>query len=228
MRMTDNIQDVAVFDFDGTVIDGQSGWLISLYLNRKHLVSLSRAGRLIWWGVRYKLGLPHREEEARELVLGAVSHMKPEEVDQVMCDFHDEILLPLYRKQAVDEIHRREDEGCATLLLSATFQQIADRAAEYLSMTGAVATELERAEDGSYTGHVSGDVIEGEYKPVAAERWANEHYGEGAWRLAYAYGDHRSDAQLLEEADEAFAVCPKKALKPLAKKGGWTILDWGN
>lgn len=223
---TGQIQDVAVFDFDGTVIDGQSGWLISLYLNSKHLVSLSRATRLIWWGVRYKLGLPHREEEARELVLGAVSHMKPEEVDQIMCEFHDEILVPLYRQKAIDEIHRREEEGCGTLLLSATFQQIADRAAEYLSMTGAVATELERAEDGSYTGHVSGDVIEGESKPLAAERWADARYGKGAWRLAYAYGDHRSDAQLLEHADEAFAVCPKKALKPLAKKGGWTILDW--
>ena len=228
MGETAQKRDVAVFDYDGTVIDGQSGWLISLYLHSKHLVSLSRAGRLFWWGVRYKLGLPHREEEARELVLGAVSHMKPEEVDQIMCDFHDEVLVPLYRQQAIDEIHRREEEGCATLLLSATFQQIADRAADYLSMTGAVATELERAEDGSYTGRVSGDVIEGEYKPIAAKRWADECFGEEGWRLAYAYGDHRSDAQLLEEADEAFAVCPKNALKPLAKKGGWTILDWGD
>ena len=219
---------VAVFDFDGTVIDGQSGWLISVYLFKKNLVSPLRAGRLMWWGLRYKLGLPYREEEARELVLGAVSHMKPEEVDSVMVKFHDEVLLPIYRQQAVDEIHKRIDEGCDTLLLSATFQQIADRAAECLEMTGGVATELERAEDGSYTGRVSGDVIEGDMKPVAAKRWANERFGEGNWRLAYAYGDHRSDAKLLEEADEAFAVCPKKALKPLAKKGGWTILDWGD
>ena len=221
-------RSVAVFDFDGTVIDGQSGWLISVYLFKKNLVSPLRAGRLLWWGARYKLGLPHREEEARELVLGAVSHMRPEEVDRVMCEFHDEVLLPRYRQQAVDEIHKREDEGCATLLLSATFQQIADRAAECLSMTAGVATKLERAEDGSYTGRVSGDVVEGDYKPIAAEHWANERFGEGEWRLAYAYGDHRSDAKLLEEADEAFAVCPKKALKPLAKKGGWTILDWGD
>ena len=218
---------VAVFDFDGTVIDGQSGWLISLYLNRKDLVSFSRAARLVWWGIRYKFGLPHREEEARELVLGAISDKSPEEVDQIMLDFHDEVLLPLYRDQAVEEIKRRNEEGCITLLLSATFQQIADRAAECLSMTGAVATELERAEDGSYTGRVKGEVVEGDYKPVAAARWADEHCGKGSWTLAYAYGDHKSDAKLLEQAEVAYAVCPKKKLVPLARRAGWTILEWG-
>lgn len=219
-------RDVAVFDFDGTVIDGQSGLLISLYLKKRGYVSLTRASRLVWWGLRYKLHLPHREEEARELVLGAISHMSAAEVDQIMRDFHDEVLVPRYRSQAVEEIRRRNEEGCVTLLLSATFQQIADRAADYLGMTVGVATELERDEDGNYTGRVSGDVIEGDMKPIAVERWADERFGKGNWRLAYAYGDHRSDAKLLKLADEAFAVCPKNTLKPLAKRGGWAVLDW--
>lgn len=218
---------VAVFDFDGTVIDGQSGWLISLYLNKKNYVSFSRAARLVWWGIRYKLGLPHREEEARELVLGAIAHKSPEEVDQIMCDFHDEVLLPLYREEALQEIKKRNNEGCITLLLSATFQQIADRAAECLSMSGAVATVMERAEDGSYTGHVEGEVVEGSVKPIAAARWSDEHLGEGNWTLAYAYGDHKSDVPLLEMAEEPFAVTPKKKLSPVAKRKGWTIVEWG-
>ena len=227
LPLTDSQQQrVAVFDFDGTVIDGQSGWLISVYLKRHSFVSPLRTLLLVWWGLRYKLHLPHREEEARELVLGAISHLTAEEIDQIMCDFHDEVLLPRYREKAVKEIGNRNKEGCATLLLSATFQQIADRAAECLSMTGAVATKLERDAEGNYTGHVSGDVIEGEMKPVAAKRWADERFGTGNWSMAYAYGDHRSDAKLLDQAEEAFAVCPKKTLKPLARKGGWTILDW--
>lgn len=227
MSLADTLrQRVAVFDFDGTVIDGQSGWLISIYLKRRHFVSPLRTFLLMWWGVRYKLHLPHREEEARELVLGAISHLSAEEIDQIMYDFHDEVLLPRYRGKAIEEIRRRNDEGCATLLLSATFQQIAERAAEHLDVVGAVATQLERDSQGNYTGRVSGDVIEGDMKPVAAIRWADEHFGAGNWTLAYAYGDHRSDSKLLEQADEAFAVCPKKTLKPLAKKGGWTILDW--
>lgn len=218
---------VAVFDFDGTVIDGQSGWLISLYLNKKNYVSFSRAAHLVWWGIRYKFGLPHREEEARELVLGAIADKSPEEVDQIMRDFHDEVLLPIYRKQAVNEIKKRNNEGCITLLLSATFQQIADRAAEHLSMAGAVATVMERAEDGSYTGRVQGEVIEGSTKPLAAARWANEHLGKNNWTLAFAYGDHKSDVPLLEMAEEPFAVSPKKKLLPVAKRKDWTILDWG-
>ena len=44
--------------------------------------------------------------------------------------------------------------------------------------------------------------------------------------LAYAYGDHHSDVDLLSRAKEAFAVCPGSTLRPIAKKRGWQILDW--
>ena len=94
-------------------------------------------------------------------------------------------------------------------------------------MSGAVATVMERAEDGSYTGHVEGEVVEGSVKPIAAARWSDEHLGEGNWTLAYAYGDHKSDVPLLEMAEEPFAVTPKKKLSPVAKRKGWTIVEWG-
>ena len=41
------------FDFDGTVIAGQSGFLFAAYLYRQHISSLMRTIRLAWWGIRY-------------------------------------------------------------------------------------------------------------------------------------------------------------------------------
>ena len=67
---SDSIKKIAVFDFDGTVISGQSGLLFSAYLLRRHLSSIARTLKLVWWGARYKLHLPQRQEEARELVVG--------------------------------------------------------------------------------------------------------------------------------------------------------------
>ena len=67
---SDLIKKIAVFDFDGTVISGQSGLLFSAYLLRRHLSSIARTLKLVWWGARYKLHLPQRQEEARELVVG--------------------------------------------------------------------------------------------------------------------------------------------------------------
>ena len=41
------------------------------------------------------------------------------------------------------------------------------------------------------------------------------------------YSDHVSDAPVLEWADEPFAVNPSGALRRLAGKRGWPVLDWG-
>ena len=43
---------VSVFDFDGTVIDGQSGALFTTYLLRRHMLPTSCVLRLGCWGAR--------------------------------------------------------------------------------------------------------------------------------------------------------------------------------
>lgn len=217
---------VAVFDFDGTSIDGQSGTLFTRYLLTHDLISHWQVVRLIWWGARYTLHLPHRQNEARELVFSDLGHRSPAEVERIMRDFHDQELVSRYRPAALAEVARRKGEGCVTLLVSATFRGIADVAGAYLGVDGVVATVMEKDADGRFTGNVAGDVVEGPAKPRAVDRWADEHLGAGTWRLAYAYGDHHSDEELLAEADEGFAVCPGETLKRIAKKNDWTILDW--
>ena len=219
-------RQVAVFDFDGTIVDGQSGALFTTYLLRHGMMKLPRALELGWWGLRYKMHLPYRQNEARELVFGALTDLDPATVDEVMCRFHDEVLLPRYRSRALAEVVRRREEGCVTLLVSATFQAMADAAARGMGMDAAVATLMEKDAQGRYTGRVQGKVIAGPEKYAAASAWCDSHLGVGNWELAYAYGDHHTDADLLSHAREAFAVCPGKTMRPIAKKMGWKILDW--
>ena len=214
---------VAIFDFDGTLVDGQSGALFTTYLLRHGIMRLPRALHLGWWGLRYKLHLPYRQSEARELVFGALADLDPSTVDEVMHRFHDEVLLPRYRRQACEEVDRRRKEGCVTLLVSATFKAMADVAARTLGMDAAVATLMEKDAQGRYTGRVQGDVIAGPQKYAVASAWCDKNLGQGAWELAYAYGDHHSDVDLLSRAKEAFAVCPGSTLRPIAKAGkSWT------
>ncbi len=226
MQQSSPISQVAVFDYDGTSVDGQSGSLFTTYLLTHGMMSLPRALRLGWWGIRYKLHLPYRQDEARELVFGALGEMEPEHIAEVMCRFHDEVLGKKYRRAAVSEVARRREEGCVTLLVSATFDIIATAAAEVLGVDAVIATRMERDERGRYTGRVDGTVVAGPQKYLAVVEWCDEKFGPGAWRLAYAYGDHHSDVDLLSHAATAFAVCPGKTLKSAAKKRGWKILDW--
>lgn len=225
---SDSIKKIAVFDFDGTVISGQSGLLFSAYLLRRHLSSVSRTLKLMWWGVRYKLHLPQRQEEARELVVGALTQYSIEFANAVMHDFHREVVEGMYRPQALEEVRRRQAEGCCVLLVSATFEPIAELAAKKLGVDAFLATKMQVGADGHYTSKVDGPVIEGVQKLVSATEWCNQHYGKGNWELAYAYGDHYSDATLLSAAQTPCAVCPGPTLTRLASKRGWTILNWEN
>ena len=217
---------IAAFDYDDTIVDGQSGFLLARYLRKHGLLTVSSLARLAWWGVRYKLKLPHRQAEAREAVFTSLRDWEPARAAELAERFHDEVLLPRVRKDAVAEIERRRAEGCFLLIVSASFSCIIRPACERLSMDGFVATSMERRADGAYTGRVAGTVTEGPEKARAIRRFADERFGPGAWELACAYGDHHSDVDLLSRAKEAFAVCPGSTLRPIAKKRGWQILDW--
>ena len=220
------IQGVAVFDFDGTSIDGQSGELFTRYLFFNGYMSLGRLLRLGWWGIRYKLHIPYRQGEARELVFGALKGRSSEEIDAIMERFHNEVLAPLYRPQALSEVRRCHEEGLVVLLVSATFEPIAALGARTMGADGYVATKMARDESGTYTCEVDGPVIAAEEKYLAAVRWCDEHLGVGRWRLVRAYADHHTDTDLLARADSAYAVCPGKTLVIAAKRSGWPILNW--
>lgn len=225
--MTTNAKtQVAIFDYDGTIISGQSGSLFSRYLLKHGLISKSTLARLLWWGTRYTLHLPYRQNESRELIFRDLGIRSQEEARQIMVDFHNEVLLPRYRAAAIAEAKRREEEGCTTLLLSATFYDIAKAAADYLGMDNVIATHMELDEEGLFTGLVAGEVTAAAEKLKVATAWANEHLGEDAWELAYAYADHFSDESLLAAAVHPCAVNPGPALRRIAKRNAWPIVNW--
>ena len=209
-------------------MDGQSGALFSTYLFRRGELSLLRAAGLFQWALRYKLHLPHREEQARELVLGAILDKTPDEIDQIMRDFHQEVMVPRYREDARAEVERLKALGFTTLLVSATFRPIAEACAETFGFDGVVATDMEKDERGAYTGRVDADVVSGKEKLVAATNWANERFGEDGWRIAYAYGDHHTDRAMLSAADQPYAVSPDHTLKRTARRLGWPVLEWSH
>lgn len=219
-------QSVAVFDLDGTCISGQSGTLISLWLLRFGYLSPRVACGLLWWGIRYKFHLPYRQERSRELIFESLGKYSPDEIDAIMVEFHNEVMVPRYRRSAIEQIGRLKEMGCDVVIISATFEAIAREAASFLGVDGFVATKMERDERGFYTGLVLGDVIEGTAKVEAVRAWANERYGADGWTLDYAYGDHYSDAKLLRLAQHPVAVSPGVNLKRTARRQGWPIVNW--
>lgn len=217
---------LAVFDFDGTSIDGNSPVLLVSHLLKHGLLRKRVVTRILLWAAAYKLRLPQDEALVRSLVFTAFEGRPVEEVNAFLAEFYDERIAPIFRPQADAAMRAHAQAGDVVLVVSATFEPIILRAMEHHPFACQVSTRMCAAPDGTYTRQVEGLPVEGEEKLAAVQRFGDEHFGPGNWELAAAYGDHHSDRVVLNAAKQAYAVSPDRPLARTAKRLGWNILDW--
>ena len=217
---------IAVFDFDGTSIDGNSPVLLVSHLLKHGMLGKRVTLRILLWAAAYKLRLPQNEASVRSLVFTAFRGRPAAKVDAFLAEFYDECIAPLFRPQADAAMRAHAEAGEVVLVVSATFEPIILRAMEHHPFQYQVSTRMRTADDGTYTCQVEGIPVEGEEKLEAVRRFGDERFGPGNWALAYAYGDHHSDRTVLGAATHARAVCPDRPLARTARKLGWEILDW--
>ncbi|HAM14992.1 MAG TPA: HAD-IB family hydrolase [Eggerthellaceae bacterium] len=217
---------IAVFDFDGTSIEGSSpSWLVNRLIFTLKISPITSL-KIGCWGVAYKLHLPQNESWVRGQVFRAFAGKPKREVDQYLRNFYDEWIAHRFRPEAERAMRKCTEKGCEVVVVSATFEPIVLRAMEEHSFQHQISTRMKVAEDGTYTREVDGLPIEGDAKIVALIHWCDGRFGEGNWELAYAYGDHHSDEPLLAAAKHPFAVSPNSGMRRIAEKRGWPILDW--
>lgn len=216
---------LAVFDIDGTLIEGQSPAIVARCLFMKGLLGVRRAAKAIVWGIRYELGFTLETTMVRELVFGTLAGMPLDEANAILEDIYEHHIVGKERKKAVDRIHWHQEHGEIVVLVSATFQYVAQLFADDLGVHRQTSTEMEIV-DGCYTGRVAGLPDEGDEKPVRLKAHADAEFGEGNWEVAYSYADHLTDIPILEMAEHPVVVCPKRSFKKVAQERGWQIVEW--
>lgn len=217
---------LAVFDFDGTSICGNSPVLLVQYLRLHGMLRRNVVVRILAWAAAYKLRLPQNESSVRSLVFTAFEGRPASEVDRFLAGFYDEYVASRFRPAADAAMRAHTQAGDVVVVISATFEPIIVRAREHHPFTYQISTRMCIAADGTYTREVEGLPVEGEQKLEAVKRFGNEHFGPGNWELAHAYGDHHSDRAVLGAARHAHAVNPDRPLLRTARKRCWDILMW--
>lgn len=217
---------LAVFDFDGTSIAGNSPVLLVQHLMRRKMLKKRVIFRILLWAAAYKLRLPQNESWVRGLVFTAFEGHPVAEVDKFLADFYDERIAMLFRPEADQAMRAHAAAGEAVVVISATFEPIVLRAMEHHPFQHQISTRMRVAPDGTYTREVEGLPVEGEEKLAAVRRFGDERYGADGWELAYAYGDHHSDRAVLGAAEHPRAVDPDRPLARTAREKGWEILRW--
>lgn len=223
--LTDNVR-VAAFDFDGTSIEGSSpSWLVNRLIV-EHKISPITSLKIGFWGIAYKWHLPQNESWVRGQVFKAFEGKPREEVDAYLSNFYDRFIARRFRPKADEAMAACAEEGLEVVVVSASFEPIVMRAMQSHPFSHQISTRMKVAADGTYTREVDGYPIEGNEKLVALKHFCDGRFGEGRWTLERAYGDHHSDAPLLEAAKNPFAVTPNTGLFSIAKKRNWPVLDW--
>lgn len=218
--------EIAVFDFDGTSIEGNSPVILVRHLFRNGLLKKRALTRILLWGAAYKLRLPQNESWVRGVVFSSFEGQGQHEVDAFLERFYDEHIDHLFRAQADKAIQAHRAAGREVWAVTATFEPIIRQAMKRHGYTREFSTRMAVDEEGRYTCQVEGLPVEGEEKLHVVTRYADEAYGKGNWKITHAYGDHHSDRALMAAAEHPCAVTPDRPLRRHAKSLGWEIAAW--
>ncbi|MCB0862708.1 MAG: HAD-IB family hydrolase [Solirubrobacterales bacterium] len=220
----------AFFDLDKTLMAGSSGMQFAKAAQERGLISRAQ---ILRWGrdhIRYRIKGATDDETgeilkvARETLSGVsyneISRMWPEVLAGILPRIYPEVLA---------EVHRHQDEGRLTYIVSAAGSDMVESLAQVLGMDGGIGTRYV-VENGAYTGALDGPFVYGRGK-VKAIRWLSElreQTGQEPFDLegSWAYSDSASDLPMMELVGNAVAVNPDAPLLEKARQEGWKVMHF--
>jgi len=216
----------ALFDFDGTLIGGDSILLFIRYARRKKLCKAADMLRFAAAGSLFMLGLisPQR---AKEMGLQFLKGLRREQYLAVAEDFCRTVLVPRLYPQGIAAIRRHRQAGHDVLLVSASPAFYLNPLKDILGLTAVLGTQFSQGEDGCFAGTMLGPNCRGDQKPLRLQAYLDETGDQLDFATSFAYGDSAHDLPMLRLCAHACAVNPKPKLRrQLHTLTNVTVLTW--
>jgi len=221
LRYNYTMFQLAIFDIDDTLVNGQTQQLLLKYLRGKKVVSFGVFFKISLWFVLYKLGLISNPKKIMEYAFGFLKDWPITKMDGLIDDFFENNLkIKIYQK-GLEEVKKHQKEGREILLVSNAIEPVVKKIAEYLQVKNYICTKLE-VTNGKYTGRIEGSMVYGQTKvPLIIDFMSKNGY---EFKETWGYGDHLSDIHYLEKVTHPFAVNPSKKFLKEAKLRNWPVL----
>ena len=220
--MNSTSRGAAFFDVDRTLLPGTSTEMLLVQsLLRGHLPGRFRLIPFLIEAIRL---LPKGPTVMRKANKAFLAGSTPDEVrawgERL---FTDTIAPRLEGDPGRGWVEAERSGGRAIVLLTGMPDLLLPPFVRHFAADAGIATPLDVDARGRLTGSHTGLHPYGKAKLELARRLCDER----GWdpRVCSAYGDHASDAFLLEWVGEAFAVDPDEGLRTVARERGWKILD---
>ncbi|MCX2966834.1 HAD-IB family hydrolase [Gordonia aquimaris] len=214
----------ALFDYDGTLIEGFSAAAIMRARMRSMEFGLGELADYLLIGLR---GVVSEQDYAE--VLAATKPTFAGKTYTEMLEFGEDLFkhetAAKLRPQMWQILRAHREMGHTIVIASsATRFQIAPIARE-IEADHALATDVEVV-DGVLTGRILGRPLWGPGKAAAVRALARDH--EIDLGASFAYSDGNEDIPYLESVGHPAAVSPRRLLRAEAEARGWPILDLKN
>ena len=210
-------QSFAFFDFDGTLIPGDSIAAFVPYARKRGFMPRREYFRALLAGLGYLLGFISAADSKNAALRFRMALSQPDR-EALDRDFVRDCLLPRVYPEAGKCMETHRQAGREPVLVTASTENYMRIVAGALGVSVLLATPLQP--DGTI-----GENCRGEEKTRRIREWLREAGREADFAASYAYGDSKSDLPMLLLCGHPVQVNPKKALRKAApdmEKVLWT------
>ena len=217
--------NLAIFDLDNTLLNGDSDYNWSLFLIKKGILDQS-------------IYEQQNEEFFKDYQTGSLNidayaefQFKPLRENErfFLNDLRDEyvatIIRPMITEKAKDLVNEHRSQGDQLLIITATNSFITKPIAALFGIEELIGTDLEEINN-QFTGKIKGVASFQEGKVTRLNQWLDDkHLTLAQFDKTFFYSDSKNDLPLLRIVSHPVAVNPDATLNTEAKKNNWPIMS---
>jgi HAD superfamily hydrolase (TIGR01490 family) len=217
---------LALFDLDGTLLAGDTDVLWCAFLIEEGVldrVTFAAANRDV--AERYTRG-DIAPAEFAAFYAATLAGRSAAQWAPLRDRFVADVIAPRLGAAAFALVGRHRDAGDRLVLTTATNRFLTEPIAARLGIADLVATDLEVAASGEFTGRLSGTVNMREGKVTRMTAWlAAQGFDPDDLKTATLYSDSINDLPLLCAVGSPVAVDPDPRLRAEAERRGWPVIS---
>ena len=199
---------LAIFDFDGTMISGDSIIRYTAYAMRRGYVPWRNIIPRLWQGLKAVCGLMSATE-GKSRALSFLARMSREEQNEFNRAFCRDILMPRIFPKALERMEAHRREGLRILLVSASPDAYISHLKDFLPVDAIIASPTDER------GRVSSST-RGEEKARRVREWAAAQDTQIDWAGSFSYGNSANDLPVMRLTGHPVCVNPSRRMKKLA------------
>ena len=199
---------LAIFDFDGTMISGDSIIRYTAYAMRRGYQPWRNIIPRLWQGLKAVCGLMSATE-GKSRALSFLARMSREEQNEFNRAFCRDILMPRIFPKALERMEAHQREGLRILLVSASPDAYISHLKDFLPVDAIIASPTDEQ------GRVSSST-RGEEKARRVREWAAAQDTQIDWAGSFSYGNSANDLPVMRLTGHPVCVNPSRRMKKLA------------